>query len=40
MKPFKAPQKIVKINISLSFFSSAGIGTGRVKGLNFYGRYI
>ena len=40
MKPFKAPQKIVKINISLNFFSLAGIGTRRVKGLNFYGRYI
>ena len=40
MKPFKAPQKIVKINISLNFFSLAGIGTRRVTGLNFYGRYI
>ena len=31
VKPFEAPQRSVKIKIYLSFFSSSGIGTGRVK---------
>ena len=30
IKPFEAPQRSVKIKISLKFFSSSGIGTGRV----------
>ena len=30
IKPFEAPQRIVKIKILLNFFSSSGIGTGRV----------
>ena len=29
-KPFEAPQRSVKIKILLNFFSSSGIGTGRV----------
>ena len=31
IKPFEAPQRSVKIKILLNFFSSFGIGTGRVK---------
>ena len=31
IKPFEAPQRSAKIKIELNFFSSAGIGTGRVK---------
>ena len=31
IKPFEAPQRSVKIKIKLDFFSSSGIGTGRVK---------
>ena len=31
MKPFEAPQRSAKIKIQLNFFSSSGIGTGRVK---------
>ena len=30
IKPFEAPQRSVKIKIELNFFSSSGIGTGRV----------
>ena len=33
MKPFEAPQRSVKMRISLNFFSSFGIGTERVKGV-------
>ena len=31
MKPFEAPQGSLKIKIQVIFFSSSGIGTGRVK---------
>ena len=31
INPFEAPQRNVKIRIQLDFFSSSGIGTGRVK---------
>ena len=31
IKPFEAPQKSVKIKISLNFFPSSGIETERVK---------
>ena len=31
IKPFEAPQRSVKIKASLNFFSSSGIGKGRVK---------
>ena len=31
IKPFEAPQRSAKIKIELIFFSSSGIGTGRVK---------
>ena len=30
LKPFEAPQRSVKINISVIFFSSPGIGTGKL----------
>ena len=30
-KPFEPPQRSVKTKISVNFFSSPGIGTGRVK---------
>ena len=33
IKPFKAPQRSEKIKILLNFFSSSGIGTGRVNEL-------
>ena len=33
IKPFEARQRSVKIKIQLNFFSSSGIGTGRVKKL-------
>ena len=35
IKPFEAPQRSVKIKISLKFFSLSGIGTGRVPGPTF-----
>ena len=31
IKPFEAPQRSVKINISFNFFSSSGIETGSIK---------
>ena len=31
IKPFEAPQRSVKIKVLVNFFSSSGIGTGRVK---------
>ena len=31
IKPFKAPQRSVKIEIYVNFFSLSGIGVGRVK---------
>ena len=31
IKPFEAPQRNLKIKISLNFFSSSGIGTWRGK---------
>ena len=31
IKPFKVPQRSVKINISVNFFPSSGLGAGRVK---------
>ena len=31
IKSFEAPQRSVKIKIQVNFFSSSGIGTGRVK---------
>ena len=33
IKPFEAPQRSVKIKISLNFLSSSGIGMERVKSL-------
>ena len=30
IKPFEAPQRSVKINISVIFFSSSGIGTEKL----------
>ena len=30
IKPFEAPQRSMKIKIKVNFFSSSGIGTGRV----------
>ena len=35
IKPFEAPQKSMKIKISLNFFSSSRIGAGREFGKNF-----
>ena len=31
IRPFEAPQRSAKIKIQLNFFSSSGVGTGRVK---------
>ena len=31
IKPFEALQRSLKIKLELNFFSSSGIGTGRVK---------
>ena len=39
IKPFETPQRNVKIKILLIFFSSSGIGTGRVKKCSFFGKF-
>ena len=35
IKSFETPQRSVKIKIELNFFSSSGVGAGRVKANNF-----
>ena len=39
IKPFEAPQRSVKIKISLNFSSSSGIGTGKVN-MYYYGQML
>ena len=40
IKSFEAPQRSVKMKIAVNFFSSSRIGTGRVKIVNIYLKYM